>query len=79
MPIEYAARKTGHMVTAEEGTVLGGLGSAVAETLVRRYPVRQEFIGVQDTFGESGSSEDLLKKYGLTADDIAAAARKVLA
>ena len=76
--IEYAARKTGHMVTAEEGTVLGGLGSAVAETLVRRYPVRQEFIGVQDTFGESGSSEDLLKKYGLTADDIAAAARKVL-
>jgi len=46
---------------------------------VRRYPVRQEFIGVQDTFGESGSSEDLLKKYGLTADDIAAAARKVLA
>ncbi len=77
--IEYAARKTGHMVTAEEGTVLGGLGSAVAETLVGRYPVRQEFIGVQDTFGESGSSEDLLKKYGLTADDIAAAARKVLA
>ncbi|AXB83059.1 transketolase family protein [Megasphaera hexanoica] len=77
--IEYAAHKTGHMVTAEEGTVLGGLGSAVAETLVRRYPVRQEFIGVQDTFGESGSSEDLLKKYGLTADDIAAAARKVLA
>lgn len=76
--IEYAARKTRHMVTAEEGTVLGGLGSAVAETLVRRYPVRQEFIGVQDTFGESGSSEDLLKKYGLTADDIAAAARKVL-
>ena len=77
--IEYAARKTRHMVTAEEGTVLGGLGSAVAETLVRRYPVRQEVIGVQDTFGESGSSEDLLKKYGLTADDIAAAARKVLA
>ena len=77
--IEYAARKTGHIVTAEEGSVLGGLGSAVAETLVRRYPVRQEFIGVQDTFGESGSSEDLLKKYGLTADDIAAAARKVLA
>lgn len=77
--IEYAARKTRHMVTAEEGTVLGGLGSAVAETLVRRYPVRQEFIGVQDTFGESGSSEDLLKKYGLTADDIAVAARKVLA
>ena len=77
--IEYAARKTEHIVTAEEGTVLGGLGSAVAETLVRRYPVRQEFIGVQDTFGESGSSEDLLKKYGLTAEDIAAAARKVLA
>lgn len=53
-----------------------GLGSAVAETLVRRYPVRQEFGGIQDTFGESGSSADLLKKYGLTAADIVAAAHK---
>lgn len=44
--------------------------------LVRRYPVRQEFVGIQDTFGESGSSADLLKKYGLTAADIVAAAHK---
>lgn len=77
--IEMAARRTGYIVTAEEGTILGGLGSAVAETLVRRFPVRQEFIGVQDTFGESGSSADLMKKYKLTAQDIAAAARKVRA
>lgn len=56
--------------------LIGGLGSAVAETLVRRYPVRQEFVGIQDTFGESGSSADLLKKYGLTAADIVAAAHK---
>lgn len=62
--------------TAEEASVIGGLGSAVAETLVRRYPVRQEFVGIQDTFGESGSSADLLKKYGLTAADIVAAAHK---
>lgn len=66
---------TGRM-TAEEASVIGGLGSAVAETLVRRYPVRQEFVGIQDTFGESGSSADLLKKYGLTAADIVAAAHK---
>ena len=59
-----------------EASVIGGLGSAVAETLVRRYPVRQEFVGIQDTFGESGSSADLLKKYGLTAADIVAAAHK---
>ena len=70
------AKKTGKVVTAEEASVIGGLGSAVAETLVRRYPVRQEFVGIQDTFGESGSSADLLKKYGLTAADIVAAAHK---
>lgn len=74
--IDKAARQTGCFVTAEEASVIGGLGSAVAETLVRRYPVRQEFVGIQDTFGESGSSADLLKKYGLTAADIVAAAHK---
>lgn len=61
---------------SRQASVIGGLGSAVAETLVRRYPVRQEFVGIQDTFGESGSSADLLKKYGLTAADIVAAAHK---
>lgn len=76
--IEEAARKTGAIVTAEEGTVLGGLGSAVAETLVQRYPVRQEFIGVQDCFGQSGSSEDLLTNYHLTAADIVKAAEKIV-
>ena len=71
-----AARECGKIITCEEHSVIGGLGSAVAETLVRRYPVRQEFVGIQDTFGESGSSADLLKKYGLTAADIVAAAHK---
>ena len=71
----YAA-KCKRVYTVEEHSVIGGLGSAVAETLVRRYPVRQEFVGIQDTFGESGSSADLLKKYGLTAADIVAAAHK---
>ncbi|SJZ46114.1 Transketolase, C-terminal subunit [Megasphaera cerevisiae DSM 20462] len=68
--IVAAAKKTGFIVTAEEHTVLGGLGSAVAEVLVRQCPVRQAFVGVQDQFGESGSASELLEKYGLTARNI---------
>ena len=71
------ARKTGKVVTAEEATVMGGLGSAVAETLARNCPTKQAFVGIQDTFGESGSPADLLKKYGLTADDIVKAAKSL--
>ena len=48
-----------------------GLGSAVAETLVRRYPVRQEFVGIQDTFGQSGKPADLLREYKLNGALIA--------
>ena len=65
-----AARKTGFVVTVEEHSVIGGLGGAVAETLSRRCPTRQAYVGIQDCFGESGKAGDLLKKYGLTAEAI---------
>ena len=65
-----AARKTGFVVTAEEHSVIGGLGGAVAETLSRRCPTRQAYVVIQDCFGESGKARDLLKKYGLTAETI---------
>ncbi len=65
-----AARKTSFVVTAEEHSVIGGLGGAVAETLSHRCPTRQAYVGIQDCFGESGKAGDLLKKYGLTAEAI---------
>jgi transketolase len=72
------AAKTGAIVTAEEHSIIGGLGSAVAETLTAHKPVPMEFVGVKDTFGESGTSEDLLKKYKLMPHDIVDAVKKVL-
>lgn len=69
------AKQTGKIVTAEEHSVIGGLGSAVSETLIREYPVRQAMVGIQDSFGESGKPAELLAKYGLTAEDIAKAAK----
>ena len=69
-----SAKKTGKVVTAEEHSIIGGLGSAVAEVLVRQCPTKQAFVGVQDSFGESGSPDDLLEKYGLTAEVIVKAA-----
>lgn len=54
----------------EEHSVIGGLGGAVAETLSRRCPTRQAYVGIRDCFGESGKAGDLLKKYGLTAEAI---------
>mgnify|MGYP000470859231 FL=1 len=69
-----SAKKTGKVVTAEEHSIIGGLGSAVAEVLVRQCPTKQAFVGVQDSFGESGSPDDLLEKYGLTAEAIVKAA-----
>lgn len=64
------AQECGAVVTAEEGTVLGGLGSAVAEVLAEQALVPLGRVGVQDSFGESGKPAELLKKYHLTADDI---------
>ncbi|MEG6523070.1 transketolase family protein [Desulfotomaculum sp. 1211_IL3151] len=74
-----AARKCGAVVTAEEHSIIGGLGSAVAETLAEHYPVPLQRVGVRDTFGESGKPEELLGHFGLTADNIAAAAQKAIA
>ena len=64
-------KKCGAVVTAEEATVMGGLGSAVAEVLAENAPVPMGRIGVLDSFGESGKPAELLEKYHLTAADIA--------
>jgi len=73
-----AARKTGLIVTAEEHSIIGGLGSAVAEVVCANHPVPVMRVGIKDTFGESGKPEELLKAYGLTADEIVKALRKGL-
>lgn len=65
-----AAKETGAIVTAEEHSVIGGLGSAVLEVLSDTYPVPLKRVGILDTFGESGKPKDLLKKYKLTAEEI---------
>lgn len=75
-----AAKETGAIVTAEEHNVIGGLGSAVSEVLVQSDTrVPQEFVGVHDVFGHSGHPFDLLRKYGLAPEDVAAAAKKAIA
>lgn len=76
--IARAARETGAIVTAEEHLLEGGLGAAVARTVTAQQPVPMEFVGVQDTYAESGAGEALLKKYGLMPDDIVAAVERVL-
>lgn len=68
----------GPVVTAEEHSVIGGLGGAAAEVLSRKHPVKMAMVGQQDTFGESGKPDELKKKYGMTAEDIAAAVKNVL-
>ncbi|MDD4351716.1 MAG: transketolase family protein [Candidatus Gracilibacteria bacterium] len=73
-----AAKECGAIVTAEEHSVLGGMGSAVAEFLVQEHPVPMEMVGVQGTFGESGKPEELMEKYGMLAKDIVEKGRKVL-
>ena len=77
--IAAAAKATGAIVTCEEHNIIGGLGSAVAVVLAEKAPARLVRVGVKDTFGESGKPADLLKKYGLTASDIAAAAKQAIA
>ncbi len=73
-----AAKETGAIVTAEDHQKHGGLGSAVAEVLAQEYPTPQEFVAVNDTFGESGKGEELMKKYGIDKNAIVAAVRKVI-
>ncbi len=69
--ITAAARETGRIVTAEEHSVIGGLGSAVAEHLATTHPAPMAMAGVQDTFGESGTPAELFEKYGLSEEAIA--------
>lgn len=70
--------KTGCAVTAEEHNVIGGLGDSIAQVAASSRPIPIEMIGTQDTFGESGKPVELLKKYGLDAEHIAAAAEKAI-
>jgi len=73
-----SVKKTGCVVTAEEHNRLGGLGDSVAQVLATNLPTPQEYVAVDDSFGESGKPADLMIKYGLTADDIVKAAQKVI-
>ena len=68
--IVAAAKETGKVVTVEEHSVIGGLGSAVCDVLSEKLPTPVLKIGVMDTFGESGPAVELIKKYGLDADSI---------
>ncbi len=74
-----AARDTGLIVTAEEHSIIGGLGSAVSEVICENHPAPVLKVGVKDTFGESGKPAELLKAYGLTAEDIVKTVKKGLA
>lgn len=65
-----SAKKTGKVVTAEEHSVIGGLGSAVCDALCKSYPVPVKKIGMQDTFGESGSAAALVEKYQLDGNGL---------
>ena len=76
--IVKAARETGALVTAEEHNIYGGLGSAVAEVLVENCPVPMARVGVEDTFGRSGTVPALLEYYGLTAENMAKKAKEVI-
>ncbi len=76
--IAAQAKATGAIVTAEEHQIWGGLGSAVARVVAKADPVPMEFVAIQDTYAESGKPEELFKKYGLTAQQIVQAVRRVL-
>lgn len=73
-----AAKETKAIVTCEEHSVIGGLGSAVAEVLAEQCPTRLKRVGIKDTFGESGKPDELMKKYGLTFDFIVSAVKELL-
>ena len=73
-----AAKTTGALVTVEENQITGGLGGAVAEILARNYPVPMEFIGMPDSFGESGAPEELLEKYRMKSKHIIEAVKRVI-
>lgn len=72
-----ASLETGGIVTAEEHSVIGGLGSAVAEVIVAKAPCKMAMVGVRDRFGRSGEPQELMERYGLTPKDIAAAVKSL--
>ncbi len=72
------AKRTGHVLVAEEHQIWGGLGSAVATFLAKKHPCKMGFVAIQDTFAESGKADELLEKYGLTHPHIIKAAKKIL-
>jgi transketolase len=74
-----SVKKTGCVVTAEEHQYNGGLGDSVAQYLAMNHPTPMEFVGVNDSFGESGKPAELMEKYGLNAEAIVAKANKVMA
>ena len=76
--VAKSAKKTGAVVTAENHSVIGGLGSAVSEALSESYPVPVRRVGINDHFGEVGLTDFLMEKYGLTAEHIAAEAKKAI-
>ena len=73
-----AAKETGAIVTCEEHSVYGGLGSVVSQALSEECPVPMEYVAVQDTFGESGTPDALLAKYHIDTPDIIEAAKKAV-
>jgi transketolase len=77
--VKASIQKTGCVVTCEEHNIYGGLGDCIAQVAAQHCPVPQEYIGTKDTFGESGTPEELLVKYGLDTDNIVAAVDKVMA
>ena len=74
-----SAAKTGCVVTAEEHNRLGGLGDSIAQVLIKNRPVPQEYVAVDDTFGESGTPAQLMKKYGLDSEHIIEAVQRAIA
>jgi len=73
-----SAKKTKRVITIEDHQINGGMGSAVAEVLSQNYPVPMKIIGMPDSFGESGTSGELLNKYRMTDTDIISAVKKLL-
>lgn len=77
--VRRAAEETGGIVVAEEHLIHGGLGSCVAQATARLHPCPIEFVGLHDTYAESGDAEALLRKYGLTSTEVESAARRIVA
>lgn len=76
--ILWAAKLTGAVVTVEEHQIIGGMGSSIAEALSQNYPVPIEMIGMQNSFGESGTPNELIEKYGMGTESIKQAIKKVI-